>query len=33
VGRFAVRSGATLPLTGVYRGREQGFDIRGKMCF
>jgi DNA polymerase V len=36
VGRFAVRSGATLPLCGVYRDREQGFDvcdIRGKLCF
>jgi nucleotidyltransferase/DNA polymerase involved in DNA repair len=36
VGRFALRSGATLPLYDVYRDREQGFDIcdvRGKMCF
>jgi nucleotidyltransferase/DNA polymerase involved in DNA repair len=36
VGRFALRSGATLPLYDVYRDREQGYDvcdIRGKMCF
>jgi nucleotidyltransferase/DNA polymerase involved in DNA repair len=36
VGRFAVRSGATLPLYDVYRDHEQGYDvcdIRGKMCF
>lgn len=36
VGRFALRSGATLPLADVYRDREQGYDIcdiRGKMCF
>jgi nucleotidyltransferase/DNA polymerase involved in DNA repair len=35
VGRFALRSGATLPLYDVYRDREQGYDvcdIRGKMC-
>ena len=36
VGRFAVRSGATLPLYDVYRDSEQSYDvcdIRGKMCF
>jgi nucleotidyltransferase/DNA polymerase involved in DNA repair len=36
VGRFALRSGATLPLYDTYRDREQGYDIcdvRGKMCF
>jgi nucleotidyltransferase/DNA polymerase involved in DNA repair len=36
VGRFALRSGATLPLGDVYRDREQGYDIcdvRGKVCF
>ncbi|HKI36709.1 MAG TPA: nucleotidyltransferase [Gemmataceae bacterium] len=36
VGRFALRSGATLPLYDVYRDREQGYDvcdIRGKLCF
>jgi DNA polymerase V len=36
VGRFALRSGATLPLYDVYRDRELGYDvcdIRGKMCF
>jgi nucleotidyltransferase/DNA polymerase involved in DNA repair len=36
VGRFALRSGATLPLYDVYRDREQGYDVcdvRGKMCF
>jgi nucleotidyltransferase/DNA polymerase involved in DNA repair len=36
VGRFALRSGATLPLYDVYRDREQSYDvcdIRGKMCF
>jgi nucleotidyltransferase/DNA polymerase involved in DNA repair len=36
VGRFALRSGATLPLYEIYRDREQGYDIcdvRGKMCF
>jgi nucleotidyltransferase/DNA polymerase involved in DNA repair len=36
VGRFALRSGATLPLDDVYRDREQGYDIcdvRGKTCF
>jgi DNA polymerase V len=35
-GRFAVRSGATLPLKEVCRDAAQGFDIcdvRGKMCF
>jgi nucleotidyltransferase/DNA polymerase involved in DNA repair len=36
VGRFAVRSGATLPLYDVYRDEAQGYDIcdvRGKVCF
>ena len=36
VGRFALRSGATLPLYDIYHDREQGYDIcdvRGKMCF
>jgi DNA polymerase V len=36
VGRFALRSGGTLPLADVYRDREQGYDIcdvRGKVCF
>jgi nucleotidyltransferase/DNA polymerase involved in DNA repair len=35
-GRFAVRSGATLPLVEVYRDRSNEYDIcdiRGKMCF
>jgi DNA polymerase V len=36
VGRFALRSGATLPLADVYRDEAQQYDIcdiRGKMCF
>jgi nucleotidyltransferase/DNA polymerase involved in DNA repair len=36
VGRFAIRSGATLPLADVYRDAAQGYDIcdiRGKFCF
>jgi hypothetical protein len=36
VGRFALRSGATLPLADVYRDPAQGYDIcdvRGKVCF
>jgi nucleotidyltransferase/DNA polymerase involved in DNA repair len=36
VGRFALRSGATLPLADVYRDEAQGYDIcdvRGKSCF
>jgi hypothetical protein len=36
VGRFALRSGATLPLYDVYRDEAQGYDIcdvRGKICF
>ncbi len=36
IGRFAVRSGATLPLCDVYRDEAQSYDIcdvRGKMCF
>jgi nucleotidyltransferase/DNA polymerase involved in DNA repair len=35
-GRFALRSGATLPLYDAYRDRAQGYDIcdiRGKHCF
>jgi nucleotidyltransferase/DNA polymerase involved in DNA repair len=36
VGRFALRSGATLPLSDVYRDEAQSYDIcdvRGKICF
>jgi hypothetical protein len=36
VGRFALRSGATLPLHDVYRDEAQSYDIcdvRGKICF
>lgn len=36
LGRFALRSGATLPLADVYRDAAQGYDIcdvRGKICF
>ena len=36
VGRFALRSGATLPLADVYRDEAQQYDIcdvRGKICF
>jgi nucleotidyltransferase/DNA polymerase involved in DNA repair len=36
MGRFSVRSGATLPLVDVYRDEAQGYDIcdvHGKMCF
>jgi nucleotidyltransferase/DNA polymerase involved in DNA repair len=36
LGRFALRSGATLPLADVYRDEAQSFDIcdvRGKLCF
>ncbi len=36
VGRFALRSGATLPLEDVYRDEAQSYDIcdvRGKICF
>jgi nucleotidyltransferase/DNA polymerase involved in DNA repair len=36
LGRFALRSGATLPLYDVYRDEAQGYDIcdvRGKICF
>ena len=36
VGRFAVRSGATLFLPEMYRDRSHEFDvcdIRGKICF
>ena len=35
-GRFALRSGATLPLTEIYRDIVNDFDIcdiRGKACF
>src|SRR5262249_61526084 len=35
-GRFAVRSGATLPLHDVYRDDAQQYDVcdvRGKVCF
>ena len=35
-GRFALRSGATLPLGPIYRDTANGFDIcdvRGKICF
>ena len=35
-GRFALRSGATLPLGPIYRDPANAFDIcdvRGKMCF
>jgi DNA polymerase V len=36
VGRFALRSGATLFLPDIYRDEASGYDIcdvRGKMCF
>jgi hypothetical protein len=36
VGRFALRSGATLPLADVYQDEAQQYDIcdvRGKICF
>jgi DNA polymerase V len=36
MGRFAVRSEATLPLADVYRDEAQEYDIcdvRGKTCF
>jgi hypothetical protein len=36
LGRFVVRSGATLPLADVYRDEAQNYDIcdvRGKLCF
>jgi DNA polymerase V len=35
-GRFAVRSGATLPLASIYRDVANDFDVcdvRGKSCF
>ena len=35
-GRFALRSGATLPLGAIYADRANSFDIcdvRGKVCF
>ncbi len=36
VGRFTLRSGATLPLADIYRDEAQSYDIcdvRGKICF
>jgi hypothetical protein len=36
VGRFSLRSGATLPLADVYRDEAQSYDIcdvHGKTCF
>jgi hypothetical protein len=36
LGRFVLRSGATLPLSDVYRDEAQSYDvcdIHGKMCF
>jgi DNA polymerase V len=36
IGRFVLRSGATLPLADVYRDEAQSYDIcdvRGKICF
>jgi hypothetical protein len=36
VGRFALRSGATLYLDDLYRDEASGYDVcdvRGKMCF
>ena len=36
LGRFTLRSGATLPLADIYRDEAQGYDIcdiRGKICF
>jgi DNA polymerase V len=36
LGRFTLRSGATLPLYDVYRDEAQGYDIcdvHGKICF
>ena len=36
LGRFTLRSGATLPLKDVYRDEAQQYDIcdvRGKICF
>lgn len=36
LGRFVLRSGATLPLSGIYRDTANGYDIcdvRGKICF
>jgi hypothetical protein len=36
LGRFTVRSGATLPLADVYRDEAQSYDVcdvRGKICF
>lgn len=35
-GRFAIRSGATLPLHTIYEDSANGYDIcdvRGKICF
>jgi hypothetical protein len=36
IGRFAVRSGATLPLADIYTDDANSYDIcdvRGKICF
>jgi hypothetical protein len=36
IGRFTLRSGATLPLADVYKDEAQGYDVcdvRGKICF
>jgi hypothetical protein len=36
IGRFALRSAATLPLAGIYRDRSNEYDlcdVRGKICF
>jgi hypothetical protein len=36
LGRFTLRSGATLPLADVYRDEAQSYDVcdvRGKICF
>jgi hypothetical protein len=36
IGRFALRSAATLPLSAVYRDTSNEYDIcdvRGKICF
>jgi hypothetical protein len=36
IGRFALRSAATLPLTPIYRDPSNEYDIcdiRGKICF
>ena len=36
IGRFALRSAATLPLKSIYKDTSNGYDIcdiRGKTCF